>query len=47
MELLASGGSKSPNELLAPLGMNIADPNFWKKGLRVIEALIEEAESLL
>lgn len=47
IELLARGGSKSPDELLAPLGMNISDPDFWKKGLRVIEALIEEAESLL
>lgn len=46
IELLSSGGSKSPEELLAPLGIDINDPSFWSIGLNAIEKLLEEAESL-
>lgn len=46
IELLSSGGSKRPTELLAPFGINVEDPEFWKVGLGVIERLIAEAERL-
>ncbi len=46
IELLSSGGSKKPTELLAPFGINVEDPEFWKVGLGVIEHLITEAERL-
>ncbi|CAN5388355.1 M3 family oligoendopeptidase [soil metagenome] len=44
--LLSSGGSKRPEELLAPLGIDINDPSFWNIGLNAIERLLVEAESL-
>ncbi|MGB9713172.1 MAG: M3 family oligoendopeptidase [Dissulfurimicrobium sp.] len=46
LELLASGGSKSPYELLEPFGVDIRDPAFWRKGLGVIDEMIDEVEAL-
>lgn len=47
MTLLGSGGSRKPEDLLAPLGIDINDPQFWNAGLQSIERLIDEAESLI
>ena len=46
IERLSSGGAKRPTDLLAPFGIDIEDPEFWKVGLGVIERLITEAERL-
>ena len=46
LELLAAGGSKRHRELLAPFGLDAADPAFWSKGLGVIGGLIDELEKL-
>ncbi|MCX6140817.1 MAG: M3 family oligoendopeptidase [Candidatus Kapabacteria bacterium] len=46
MTLLASGGSKSPKDLLEPFGIDINDPSFWNTGLNFIERFITEAERL-
>jgi len=43
--LLKAGGSKHHSELLAPFGLNAADPAFWDKGLAVISGLIDEIEA--
>ena len=45
-ELLKAGGSKHHSELLAPFGLDARDPEFWNKGLRVLESMIDELESL-
>jgi oligoendopeptidase F len=45
-DMLKAGGSKPHTELLAPFGLNAADPNFWKKGLSVIEGMIDELEKM-
>jgi len=45
-DLLKAGGTKHHSELLAPFGLSAADPDFWKKGLAVIERLIDELEAL-
>ena len=45
-DLLKAGGSKHHTELLAPFGLNAADPDFWKKGLSVIEGMIDELEKM-
>jgi oligoendopeptidase F len=45
-DLLKAGGTKHHSELLAPFGLSAADPGFWKKGLSVIERLIDELEAL-
>jgi oligoendopeptidase F len=46
LELLRAGGTKRHKELLAPFGLDAADSSFWQKGLSVIEAMIDEIESL-
>ncbi len=46
LAMLASGGSKSPKELLAPLGVDLEDPKFWQGGLKTIKDLVEETKSL-
>jgi len=45
-ELLKAGGTKHHSELLAPFGLDATDPDFWKKGLSVIERIIDELEEL-
>lgn len=42
--LLRAGGTKRHAELLKPFGLDARDPAFWKKGLSVIEGLIDELE---
>ncbi|MDX6720122.1 MAG: oligoendopeptidase, partial [Solirubrobacteraceae bacterium] len=43
-ELLRAGGSRSPEELGAMVGIDLADPGFWDSGLDLVEAQLEEAE---
>ena len=43
---LRAGGSKHHSELLAPFGINAADPEFWKLGISVICDLIDELDSM-
>ena len=45
-DMLRAGGSKHHSELLAPFGLNAADPVFWNKGLSMIEGFIDELEAL-
>jgi oligoendopeptidase F len=46
LDLLAAGGSKSPEELGAMIGIDLADPGFWDSGLDLIEHQLSEAEAL-
>jgi oligoendopeptidase F len=46
LELLAAGGSRSPEDLAAIVGIDLADPGFWDAGLRLIEAQLSQAEEL-
>jgi len=46
LELLSSGGSTSPEELGAIVGIDLADPGFWDSGLALVEEQLREAESL-
>jgi oligoendopeptidase F len=45
-DLLAAGGSDSPERLTARLGVDLADPGFWAGGLEQISSLVDEAEAL-
>lgn len=45
-EMLKAGGSKHHSELLAPFGLDASQPEFWQKGLSVIEGLIDELEAM-
>jgi oligoendopeptidase F len=46
IELLSTGGSRSPEELGAIVGIDLADPGFWDRGLDLIERRLEAAEAL-
>ena len=46
LDMLAAGGTKHHKELLAPFGLDASDPNFWSMGLKVIEGLIDELETM-
>jgi oligoendopeptidase F len=46
LAMLAAGGSKSYNELLAPFGLDAKNPAFWSIGLSVIERMIGELEAM-
>jgi oligoendopeptidase F len=45
-EMLKAGGSKHHSELLAPFGLDASQPEFWGKGLKVIEGMIDELEAM-
>jgi oligoendopeptidase F len=44
LEMLAAGGSKSPEELGRIVGIDLADPGFWDAGLDLVERQLSEAE---
>ena len=46
LDMLRAGGSKRHQELLAPFGLNAADPAFWRKGLDVISGMIDQLETM-
>jgi oligoendopeptidase F len=41
LDLLRAGGSKSPEALGAMVGVDLADPGFWDRGLDIIERRLE------
>jgi oligoendopeptidase F len=45
LELLSAGGSRSPEELGRIVGVDLADPGFWDKGLALVERQLEAAEA--
>ncbi|MCK9247941.1 MAG: M3 family oligoendopeptidase [Solirubrobacteraceae bacterium] len=44
LELLATGGSKAPEDLVAIAGLDLADPGFWRSGLSLVREQLEQAE---
>jgi oligoendopeptidase F len=46
LEMLRAGGTLRHRELLAPFGLDAADPSFWSKGLSIIAGFIDELEKL-
>jgi oligoendopeptidase F len=47
LSLLAAGGSRSPEDLGAMVGIDLADPGFWDSGLDIIESMLRSAEQLV
>ncbi len=41
LDMLRAGGSKSPQELGVMVGVDLADPGFWDRGLDIIECRLE------
>ena len=44
LDLLRAGGSRSPEELGEIVGIDLADPGFWDRGLDLVERQLEDAE---
>ncbi len=45
LELLRSGGSRTPDELGRIVGVDLGDPGFWDGGLAIVEQQLEAAEA--
>jgi oligoendopeptidase F len=45
LELLEAGGSRSPEELGEIVGVDLADPGFWDRGLDIIERQLDDADA--
>jgi oligoendopeptidase F len=46
-DILRAGGSERPRDLLQKYGIDIAAPEFYQSGLREVEKMVEEFESLI
>jgi oligoendopeptidase F len=46
VDMLRAGGTLRHRDLLAPFGLDAADPAFWSKGLAMIGGFIDELEAL-
>jgi oligoendopeptidase F len=44
LEMLAAGGSRSPEELGQIVGIDLSDPGFWDAGLDLVERQLTDAE---
>ena len=44
LELLGTGGSKTPEDLVAIAGLDLTDPGFWRSGLALVREQLEQAE---
>lgn len=47
LNVLKAGGSDEPAAILQQVGVDIADPNFWKKGLALLRGMLTEFEAAL
>jgi len=46
LDMLAAGGSLSPQQLMATVGIALDDPAFWQGGFEVLEGLVSRFEQL-
>jgi oligoendopeptidase F len=46
LAMLEAGGAQSPREVVAHTGLDIGAPDFWERGLVLLEGMVREAESL-
>lgn len=46
IDLLSAGGSEWPDKLVARMGLDITDPDFWKQGISAFRKMVEEAEKM-
>jgi oligoendopeptidase F len=44
LDMLAAGGSRSPEDLAAIAGLDLADPGFWASGVDLVRRQLEAAE---
>jgi oligoendopeptidase F len=46
LKMLSAGGSDWPHEIVKPLGIDLADPDFWSHGLNILDGMVRQAEEL-
>jgi oligoendopeptidase F len=46
LEMLAAGGSRTPEKLGEIVGIDLADPGFWDAGLKLVDEQLRQAEAL-
>jgi len=46
LAMLTAGGSLTPHELMAKVGINLNDPDFWQGGFDVLAGMVDEFEAL-
>jgi len=46
LDMLSAGGTLRHKELLAPFGLDASDPDFWRRGLKVVSGFIDELEEM-
>ena len=44
LHMLSLGGSKKPEEIAWVAGLNLKDPEFWNAGIKLLDAMVSEAE---
>ncbi len=44
--MLMAGGSDWPHKLVKPLGVDLSDPDFWSRGLQMLDDMVTEATEL-
>ncbi len=47
LDVLRAGGSAPPQDILSGVGVDITDPAFWSKGLKLVEGMLAEFEAAL
>lgn len=46
LEILAYGGSRSPEEIISEAGFDMASPDFWQRGFDALEGWLDELTAL-
>jgi oligoendopeptidase F len=46
VDVLAAGDSDWPDQILAKVGVDLTDLNFWNEGLSIVRAMVEQEETL-
>jgi len=46
LKLLSVGCSRTPQEMLSDIGIDLNDPSFWKKGIKFLTKKVKELENL-
>ena len=46
LDLLAAGGSRSPESLLKDFGVDIRSEAFWQTGFETIKGMVRELEAM-
>jgi oligoendopeptidase F len=44
--MLATGGSRSPEETARIVGIELSDPGFWASGLELVDAQLRAVDEL-